>query len=139
MDMNVNTEIKQSEINGQFQEVEQLKKDRIKLKDLIDKKTDNIINHILKHGNVIAYKDDMPHVLTVKVVTSRKFDKSKLGTDMDMSQSELDLIGIAELVEEKRITSKQLDEYYYDEANQKLKARKAKKEDIELIFGTRRG
>jgi len=137
--MNVNTEIKQSEINGLFQEVEQLKKDRIKIKDQIDKKTDTIINHILKHGNVIAYKDDMPHVLTVKNVTSRKFDKSKLATDMDMTQSELDLIGIAELVEERRLTSKTLDEYYYDEATQKLKARKAKKVDIELIFGGRRG
>lgn len=137
--MNVNTQIKQSEINGLFQEVEQMKKDREKLKDQSDSKTEKIISHILKNGNVIAYKDNLPHVLTVKNSISRKFDKSQLAADMEMTTKELDLIGIAELVESGKISSKKLEEYYYDEPTQKLKARKAKKSDIELIFGGARG
>lgn len=134
-DFNVKTRIEQSEINGLFQEVEQLKKDRAKLKDAIDKKVDKIISHILKNGNVIAYKDDFPHVLTVANQQSKKFDKSGLANRLEVSVRELNLIGVAELVEEKRITSDELKKYEYEEINQKLKARKARKTDIELIFG----
>ncbi|WP_269758320.1 hypothetical protein [Thalassobacillus sp. C254] len=86
---------------------------------------------------MIAYKENTPYVLTVSQKPSRKFDKAQLATDMEMTQKELDFIGIAELVEEGQITSKKLDKYYYDEPNQKLKARRANKKDIELIFGGR--
>ncbi|PWA08628.1 hypothetical protein DCC39_14405 [Pueribacillus theae] len=135
MDVNVQTNIKQSEINGLYQEVESLKKQRIQLKENIDKKTDKIISHILKHGNVLAYKDNVPHVLTVKNGKTKKFDKSALANDLDVTIKELDLIGIAELVEENRVTAQKLKDYEYDEPTQKLKARKAKKSDIELILG----
>lgn len=133
MDVNVNTHLKQSEINGLFNEVEQIKKQRASLKEQIDKKTDKIISHILKNGNVLAYKDNVPHILTVKNGKKRKFDKSLLANDLGVTQSELNLIGVAELVEEKRITAEELKKYEYDEPTQKLKARKAKKSDMELL------
>ena len=137
MDFNVNTEIKQSEINGLYQQVEELKKQRANLKDQIDAKTEKIIKHILEHGKVIAYKDNVPHVLMVKNSQVKKFDKSKLANDLDVSSRELNLIGVAELVEENRITSSKLKDYNYEETVQKLKARKATKGDMELILGGR--
>lgn len=136
-DFNVRTQVQQSEINGVFQEIESLKKQRIEMKETIDKKTDIIISHILKHGNVLAYKDDQPHVLTVKNGQTTKFDKSALASDLDVTVKELDYVGVAEMVEEKRVTSQKLNDYFYQEPTQKLKARKAKKADIELIFGGR--
>lgn len=133
MDVNVNTHLKQSEINGLFNEMEQLKKQRKKYLDLINQKEDQIINHILEHGNVLAYKDDFPHILTVVNSHTRKFDKAKLADDVGRTQSELDVIGIAEIVEENKISSKELKEYYFEEPTQKLKARKAKKSDMDLL------
>ncbi|WP_062322637.1 hypothetical protein [Halolactibacillus sp. JCM 19043] len=137
MDINVQTHLKQSEINGLYQEIEDLKKQRTRLKETIDTKTEKIIKHILKHGNVIAYKEDVPHVLTVKLARTTKFDKSALSNDLNVPQKELDLVGVAELVEGNRITSQKLSGYYYEDQAQKLNARKAKKSDIELIFGGR--
>jgi len=137
MDINVRTQVQQSEINGLFNDIEALKKERQKLKDFIDKKTDKIISHILENGNVLAYKDNVAHVLTVKNGNIIKFDKSALAGKLGVSTRELDYVGIAEFVEEKKITSDELNEFYYQEPTQKLKARKAKKSDIELIFGGR--
>lgn len=137
MDINVRTQVQQSEINGLFNDIEALKKERQKLKDSIDKKTDKIISHILENGNVLAYKDNVAHVLTVKNGNTTKFDKSALAGKLGVSTKELDYVGIAEFVEEKKITSGELNEFYYQEPTQKLKARKAKKSDIELIFGGR--
>jgi len=133
MDVNVNTNMKQSEINGLFNEVEVLKNQRKKDMDLVKKKTEKIIDHIIEHGNVLAYKDNVPHILTVKNGSTRKFDKASLATDMDMTQKELDVIGIAELVEEDQVTSEKLEEYFYDEPTQNLKARKAKPSDMDLL------
>nr|WP_026681363.1 hypothetical protein [Priestia megaterium] len=137
MDINVRTQVQQSEINGLFNEVETIKKERTRMKDTIDKKTEKIISHILKHGNVIAYKDNVPHVLTVKNGQTTKFDKSALANDLGVTVSELDYVGVAEFVESKRLTSQKLNDYYFQEPTQKLKARKAKKSDIELILGGR--
>lgn len=133
MDVNVSVNYKASEINGLFNEVEQLKKQRIALKEQIDKKTETIISHILKHGNVLAYKDNVPHVLSVKSRTSKKFDKSALANDTGVTTSELNLIGVAELVEERKVSSDQLRKYEYEEPKQVLKARKAKSSDIDLL------
>ncbi|GIP61973.1 hypothetical protein J32TS6_05280 [Virgibacillus pantothenticus] len=137
MDFNVRTQIQQSEINGLYNEMEELKKKRKQLKESIDDKEEKIISHILKHGNVIAYKNDDPHVLTVKNGHSTKFDKSALANDLGVSQKELDYVGVAEFVESKQITSQKLNEYYYQEPTQKLNARKAKKADMDLILGGR--
>ncbi|WP_200416311.1 hypothetical protein [Virgibacillus salexigens] len=137
MDINVRTQVQQSEINGLFNEVETIKKECSRMKETIDTKTEKIISHILKHGNVLAYKDDVPHVLTVKNGQTTKFDKSALANDLGVTVSELDYVGVAEFVEEKKVTSPKLNDYYYQEPTQKLKARKAKKSDIELILGGR--
>ena len=138
-DINFQSRVKQSEINGLFQETEELKKQRAHIKEQIDSKTEKIISHILKNGNVLAFKDNTPHVLTVRNTESKKFDRAALASDMDMSSRELNLIGVAELVEENMITSDKLKEYEYYETVQKLKATKAKKSDIELIFGGSNG
>lgn len=137
MDINVNTRLKQSEINGLYNEMEQMKNKRKQLKEQIDMKEEKIIKHILKHGNVFAYKDNVPYVLTVKNDSSKKFDKAKLADDVGRTQSDLNPVGIAEIVEEKMVTSEQIQKYYYEEPTQKLKARKAKKSDREIIFGGR--
>lgn len=133
MDVNITVNYKGSEINGLFNEVEQLKRKRAVLKESIDKKTDEIIRHIQKNGNVLAYKNDVPHVLSVVGRTSTKFDKSAFAEKVDRPQSELNLIGIAELVEEKKTTSDEMEEFLIDEVKQVLKARKAKKSDIDLL------
>lgn len=133
MDITIDVNLKQSEINGLFNEVEELKRQRAHLKDAMDKKTDKIINHILKHGNVLAYKGNEAHVLTVKNGVSKKFDKAALATDVGRTQSELNIVGVAEIVEEQKVTSEDLKKYFYDEPKQTLKARKAKKTDIELL------
>lgn len=137
MDIDVRTHLKESEINGLFNEVNQLKNKRKQDGELIKQKEEKIIRHILKHGNVLAYKDNVAHILTVKNGTTRKFDKAKLADDVGKTQAELDVIGIAEIVEQNKITSEQLKKYFYDEPTQKLKARKAKKSDIELLTGGR--
>lgn len=133
MDINVNVNFKQSEINGLYNEVEQLKKQRANLKEAIDQKTETIIRHILVHGSVLAYKNDKPHVLTVVGRASRKFDKSQLSNDTGVPSAELNLIGVAELVEDRKTTSDQLKKYQHEEVRQVLKARKAKKSDVDLL------
>src|SRR5690625_5418250 len=90
MDVNVNTHMKQSEINGLYNEMEELKTKRKRMKDTIDKKEDKIIKHILAHGNVLAYKDNVPHILTVRNTDTNKFDKAKLADDTNRTQKELD-------------------------------------------------
>lgn len=137
MDVNINTQMKQSEINGLYNEMEELKSKRKQDTDLIKQKEEKIISHILEHGNVLAYKDNVPHILSVANTSTRKFDKAKLADDTGRTQKELNYVGIAEIVEEKRITSEKLEGYFYDEPTQKLKARKAKKSDMELLGGSR--
>lgn len=65
MDVNISVNYKDSEINGFFNEIEQMKRQRAVLKERIDEKTEAIISHIKKHGNVLAYKNNVPHVLSV--------------------------------------------------------------------------
>lgn len=134
-DFEVKTHIQDSSINGLFQEVNEIKKERSRKKEVQDQKTDKIIAHISEHGRVIAYKDDTAHVLSVKNAQTKKFDKQQLAFDMKMSTSELDMMGIAELVENKKITTDKLNEYYYMETKQVLRAKKATKKDLQLILG----
>lgn len=138
MDVNVNTRMKESEINGLYNEMEQLKNKRRQDLELIQTKEGQIINHILNHGNVLAYKDNVAHILTVKNSHSRKFDKGQLANDVGRTQAELNVVGIAEIVEEKKVSSEKLGEYFYEEPTQKLKARKAKQSDMELLLSSGR-
>lgn len=137
MDVNINTHMKQSEINGLYNDMEELKTQRKRLKETIDKKEYKIIKHILKHGNVLAWKDNGAYVLTVKNGKTKKFDKAQLADDTGRTQRDLNYVGVAEIVEEKKVTSEQLEGYFYEEDKQTLKARKAKKSDMELLGGSR--
>lgn len=130
--------MKQSEINGLYNEMEQLKKQRKKDMDTINKKEEQIIQHILEHGNVLAYKEDVPHILTVVNGSTRKFDKARLADETGRTQAQLNPPGIAEIVEDGQASSKELEDYYYEEPEQKLKARKAKKSDMELLHSSGR-
>lgn len=133
MDITIDVNFKQSEINGLFNEIEELKRQRVHLKEAIDKKTDTIIRHIKANGNVLAYKNNEAHVLTVKMRSNKKFDKTSLATDTGRTSSELNLLGIVELVETGKTSSEQLKKYQFEESELVLKARKAKKTDIELL------
>lgn len=133
MDVNISVNYKASEINGLFNEIEQMKRQRMALKERIDGKTDEIIHHIKKHGNVLAYKNNVPHVLSVIGRTSTKFDRASFAEKVGLPQSELNLIGVAELVEKKKTTSDEMEAYLKDEVKHVLKARKAKKSEIDLL------
>ncbi|PFW97679.1 hypothetical protein [Bacillus pseudomycoides] len=133
MDVNISVNYKDSEINGFFNEIEQMKRQRAVLKERIEEKQEAIISHIKKHGNVLAYKNDVPHILSVAGRVSTKFDKARFAVKIDCPQSELKPIGIAELVEEKKTTSDEMKDFLKDEVKQVLKARKAKKSEIDLL------
>jgi hypothetical protein len=133
MDVNVNVNFKASEINGLFQQLEEKKNKRAALKEEMDQITEKIIGHILKNGNVLAYKNDKPHILSVVGRTAKKFDKSELANDTGVEPKDLNLIGVAELVEDKKTSSEQLKKYQHEEVKQVLKARRAKKAEIDLL------
>lgn len=125
--------MRESEINGLYNEVEQLKNKRKQDLELVKKKEERIIDHILEHGNVLAYKDNEAHILTVKNGTTKKFDKGRLADELGLTQRDLDVIGMAEIVEQGQVSSEQLEDYFYEEDTQKLHARKARKSDMELL------
>ncbi|WP_052523771.1 hypothetical protein [Geobacillus kaustophilus] len=81
----------------------------------------------------VSVRFKQSEILSVKQKISKKFDKSQLANDVGKSTSELNLIGVAELVEERKISSQQLKQYEHEETNLVLKARKAKKSDIDLL------
>lgn len=137
MDINVNVNMKESEINGLFNQVEELKKQRTSIAEQIEMKTEQIIEHIIKNGNVLAYKNNEPHVLTVGSRWTNKFNKAQLASDTGTSEAELNYVGVAELVEGQQVSAERLKDYYKEEAKQVLKARKAKKSDMELLLGRR--
>lgn len=133
MDVNVNVNYKASEINGLFNEIETMKNQRKALTEQIEYKTDQIIGHIEKHGPVLAYKNDMPHVLTVTGRLSVKFNKAQLAEDTGVDTTDLDLIGVAELVEKQMTSSEMMKAYQHEEMKRVLKSRRAKKSDIDLL------
>ena len=136
-DMQIKTHIRQSEANGKYQQIEDIKRQRANLKDQQDKLEGELIHHIRNNGSVLAFKNDLPYVLTAGNVTTTKLDKKQLADELEVPQKELSAQGIAELVEEKRLTSDMIRSAMFSETEPRLKARKAKKSDKELIFGGR--
>lgn len=132
-DMQIRTVIRQSQANGLYQQMQDIKRERENLKLKHDRLEDKLIDEIKKNGNVIAFKDDTPHVLTVGLRTSTKLDKSEVAEAIGVSQKELNALGIARLVEEGTLSSSTLENAMHTETEEKLKARKAKKTDLELI------
>ena len=134
-DIDIKTNLKKSEVNGLYNEIEVSKNKRKEMKEIEDTKTLKIIEHIEKNGSVLAYKNDTPHILTVKKGTSKKFDRAALAQDTQSFPAALNAVGIAELVEDRKITSKKLQEYFYTEPTTKLHAKKANKNDIAILGG----
>lgn len=133
-DVQINTVIRDSAANGLFNEIEELKKKRRACEETIADKTHELLQHVKEHGKVLAYKNDEPYIVRAKISSRRTLDKARLADDTEKSQSDLNPVGIARLVEEKRLTSKQLEEYYVSETSEALNAKKASKSDIELLF-----
>lgn len=134
-DLQINTQIQHSEANGLYQKIEDIKRQRANLKEEQDKLQGKLFDHIQKHGKVLAYKNDIPYVLTVGNVTKSVLNKKELAEELEVPQKDLNTQGIAELVEEQRLTSDMIRSATYSESDIRLKARKARKSDIELIFG----
>lgn len=136
-DIQIKTHIQQSEANGKYQQIEDIKRQRANLKEQQDKLEGELIHHIRNNGSVLAFKNDTPYVLTAGNVSITKLDKKQLAEDLGIPQKDLSAEGIAELVEEKRLTSEMIRSAMFTETDTRLKARKAKKSDLELIFGGR--
>ncbi len=134
-DLQIITQIQHSEANGLYQQIEDIKRQRGNLKEEQDKLQDKLFSHIQKHGKVLAYKNDIPYVLTVGSVTKSVLNKKELAEELEVPQKDLNTQGIAKLVEEQRLTSDMIRSATYSESDIRLKARKARKSDIELIFG----
>lgn len=134
-DLQINTQIQHSEANGLYQKIEDIKRQRANLKEQQDNLEGKLFDHIQKHGKVLAYKNNIPYVLTVGSVTKSVLNKKELAEELEVPQKDLNTQGIAELVEEQRLTSDMIRSATYSESDIRLKARKARKSDIELIFG----
>lgn len=133
MDENIQVNFKPSTVNGLFNELNEMKKQKSHLEDAIEIKTRKIIDEIEKNGNMIAYKFDVPYVLSIGTRNSIKLNKEDLANDVGVSQSELNLIGVAELVEERKLTSDQIKSSQYAESKRVLKARKASKKEVDVL------
>lgn len=123
-----------AQINGLFNEIEVLKTDRKRDMDLIKAKEDDILRMLDVGQEVIVYKNNEPYVLTVNIKRSTKFDKTLLADDIGVSQSQLNIPGVAELTEVGKITSNSLDYYWTEEEDVNLKAKKATKKEVERLM-----
>lgn len=134
-DLQIQTHIAQSAANGKFQRMQEIKRQRETLKAEYDSIQDSLIDHIEKHGKVLAFKDNVPHILQVGLRTTTKFDKATLASDLGEAQKDLTTVRLAQLVEEGAITSQQIQDLMHVERDTVLKARKASKNDMSLILG----
>ncbi len=125
-----------AKINGLFNDIESRKSERKKIGDIIKAKEEEIINALEVGQEVIVYKNDKEHVLTVKVKRSTKFDKSELANDIGVSQTKLNIPGVTELTEKGKLNSSNLDKYWTEEEDLALKVRRASKKDVERLMQT---
>lgn len=132
-DIDVSVQMKPSQANGLFQQIEDMKRQRLVLKEQIDTKTEELVDYIIKNGNVLAWKNDQAFILTVGSKEQNVFNKAQLAADTGVAENALNMLGIVELVEDQRTSSEQLKDYYQIQSKTALKARKAKKKDIEMF------
>src|SRR5699024_2611360 len=123
-----------AKINGLFNDIEELKNARKRDMELIKAKEDDILRVLEVGQEVIVYKNDEPYVLSVNLKRSTKFDKPQLADDIGVSQQELNIPGVAELTENGRITSSKIEDYWNEEEEVKLKAKKATKKNVERLM-----
>ncbi len=134
-DIQIRTTIAQSEANGLYQKLNDIKKSIAKLEEQAEDVKYELIKSIKTHGKVLAYKDNIPYILTVSTSNSNRLDKKGLAEDIGVSASELNTVGIVELTESKNLSSTLVKSHIHSVPEEKLKERKAKRSDIELIFG----
>lgn len=123
-----------SKINSLFNDIEMLKKERKRDLELIKQKEDEILDSLKVGQEVLVYKNDEPYILTVNIKKSTRFNKADLANDVGVSQSQLNIPGVAELTEKGKITSSGLDRYWNEEEDLKLKVKKATKKDVERLM-----
>lgn len=129
--MNLDTRAK---INGLFNDIEELKNVRKRDMELIKAKEEHILKMLKVGQEVIVYKNDEPYVLSVNLKRSTKFDKPQLANDIGVSQSRLNIPGVAELTEKGKITTSKLEDYWNEEEDVKLKAKKATQKDVDRLL-----
>ena len=125
-----------AQISNLFSEINEMKSQRSHLKDAIDMKKQKLIEYIYTNGPVIAYKNDEPYILEVEMKHPIKLNKAQLADESGVTQSDLNIIGVAELVEDGSLTSEQIKNYQYPDSKRVLSARKAKKKEIRAILGS---
>lgn len=123
-----------AKINGLFNDIEQLKNERKKGLESINIMTERIIDSLKVNQEVLVYKNDEPHILKVVIKTSTKFDKSELADDLGVSQSFLNIPGVAELVEDNKVQSEDLEDYWFQEEESKIKVKRATEKDVERLM-----
>lgn len=123
-------------VNALFNEVELLKNERKRQMELINLKNERIIDLLEIDQEILVYKNDEPHVLMVEMKDSTKFDRAELASNLGVSQNFLTIPNVAELVEENRITSADLENYWYEDVEPKIKVKKATKKDVDRLNQT---
>lgn len=123
-----------SKINSLFNDIEMLKKERKRDLELIKQKEDEILDSLKVGQEVLVYKNDEPYILTVNIKKSTRFNKADLANDVGVSQSQLNIPGVAELTEKGKITSSGLDRYWNEEEETKIKVKKATSTDVERLI-----
>ena len=123
-----------SKINSLFNDIEMLKKELKRDLELIKQKEDEILDSLKVGQEVLVYKNDEPYILTVNIKKSTRFNKADLANDVGVSQSQLNIPGVAELTEKGKITSSGLDRYWNEEEETKIKVKKATSTDVERLI-----
>lgn len=123
-----------AKINGLFNDMEDLKNQRKRDMEVIKTKEEQILQLLSVGQEVIVYKNNEPYVLFINVRRSTKFDKEQLANDIGVSQSRLNIPGVAELTEKGKITTTKLENYWNEEEELKLKAKKATQKDIDRLL-----
>ena len=122
-----------SKINALFNEIEALKTERKRKMELIKTKEEEILNTLKVGQEVIVYKNDEPYILTINIKKTTKFDKAELADDVGVSQASLNIPGVAELTEKRKITYNSLEKYWKKEEEPKLKIKRATQKDVERL------
>lgn len=123
-----------AKINGLFNDMEDLKNQRKRDMEVIKTKEEQILQLLSVGQEVIVYKNNEPYVLFINVRRSTKFDKEQLANDIGVSQSRLNIPGVAELTEKGKITTTKLENYWNEEEELKLKAKKATQKDVDRLL-----
>ena len=122
-----------AKVNALFNEIEELKNERKRMMELIKNKEEQIMRLLSVGQEVIVYKDDKPHILSIKIKNTTKFNRADLASDIGVPQNKLNIPGVAELTEKRLITSQSLEKYWTEESEPKIHVKKATELDVERL------